>query len=260
MNKMLVIRLLLLLGLTLPITTQAGFGIDTAINGVQIVFSYSTSIFPEVWRIHPINAKGEQMLDSEVGRCTEVITRALLKYPAVVLKKDLSNIYFVRTMKFFDASYGGTNSRDAVYISNDGIRLGYSNHFLEQTFHHEFSSILFRNYPKLLDTTEWNKVNLPGFDYNDPENGVGSIRKNQISQNIDSILCIRGFLTEYSLSSIENDINTYAQYLFCPSPDFWRAYDKYPLVRKKIKLITAFYNRIDRIFTEEYFRTIHSNK
>jgi hypothetical protein len=160
-------------------------------------------------------------------------------------------------MKFFDTPYGGTNSSNAVYISNDGIGQGFTNNFLEQTFHHEFSSILFRNHAGLLDTVEWKKANMPDFDYNDPENGVGSIRKNQTSQHIDTLLCEKGFLTEYSLSSMENDINTFAQNLFCSSPDFWRVVKTYPGINKKVNLLVAFYSKLDPVFTESYFKKIN---
>jgi hypothetical protein len=233
---------------------------DTSINGIKIQFDYSLAIFPASWQVAPISARGEPMATSEIGRTKLVMAGALHKYPVTALKQDLLNVYFVRSMRFFDAPYGGTNSSDAVYISNDGEKAGYSNYFLEQTFHHELSSILFRNHMALLDTTEWKKTNLAGFDYNDPENGVGSIRKNQTSQSVDTLLCLEGFLTQYSLSSMENDINTFAQNIFCPAPDFWKAVEKYPRIARKTKLLIAFYHNIDPQFTEEYFKKFRPNK
>lgn len=231
---------------------------DTAIHGVNVQFEYSPGIFPVSWHAAPVSARGEAMAGSEISRSKTVMVKALSKYPPSMLRQDLASVYFVRNMKFFDTPYGGTNSTDAVYISNDGIPAGFTNLYLEQTFHHELSSILFRNHTSLLDTTEWKKANLPAFDYNDPENGVGSIRKNKTSQQIDTLLCQQGFLTEYSLSSLENDINTYAQNIFCPSGDFWAASEKYPRVRKKVMLMIDFYRNIHPSLTEEYFRKFKS--
>jgi len=86
------------------------------------------------------------------------------------------------------------------------------------------------------------------------------IRKNQSSQDLDTVLTQQGFLTQYSLSSLENDINTVAQNIFCPSPDFWLITEKYPRVKRKVKLLITFYNRINPIFTEEYFKKLKENK
>jgi len=233
---------------------------DTTINGIKVEFEYSLSIFPTSWQIAPINARAENMPRSEIMRTKAVITDALNKYPLPLLKQELTGVYFVRTMRFYDVAYGGTNSENSVYISNDGVKMGYTANYIEQTFHHEFSSILLRNHPSFLDTAEWKKANIPGFDYNDPENGVGSIRKNQSSQDLDTVLTQQGFLTQYSLSSLENDINTVAQNIFCPSPDFWLITEKYPRVKRKVKLLITFYNRINPIFTEEYFKKLKENK
>ena len=232
---------------------------DTTINGIKVEFDYSLSIFPSSWQVAPINARAENMPRAEIVRTKTVIADALNKYPLSVLKQELTGVYFVRTMRFYDVAYGGTNSENSVYISNDGVKMGYTSSYIEQTFHHEFSSILLRNHPLYLDTSEWKKANNPGFDYNDPENGVGSIRKNQSSQELDTLLTLQGFLTQYSLSSLENDVNTFAQNIFCPSPDFWQITEKYPRVRRKVKLLIAFYNHINPIFTEDYFKKLKEN-
>ncbi len=234
-----------------------GISADTSIKGVTIGFRYSVSIFPETWQMTPISARGEQISASEIARSKSVIARALSKYPALSLKKDLRVIYFLRSMKFYEVGYGGTNSTDALYLTNDGVAMGYNDLYLEQTFHHEYSSILYRNHPSFMDEDAWKKANIPGFDYKDPENGVGAIRNNESSQDLDTALCRKGFLTQYSLSGMENDINTYAQNIFSPSAGFWKIADQYPRVKTKVKLLIAFYNQVDPLFTEDYFRKLN---
>jgi hypothetical protein len=86
---------------------------------------------------------------------------------------------------------------------------------------------------------------------------VGAIRNNASSQDLDSSLCNKGFLTQYAQSSMENDINTFAQNLFSPSEGFWQLADRFPRINKKVKLLVSFYNRIDSIFTEKYFRSFN---
>jgi hypothetical protein len=250
---MVLFKFVYLFGLLSSITPRP-VAMDTMINGIEVRFSYSRDIFPLSWQASPINAIGDAISPVEVQRSKMVIAEAINKYPGEVLRRDLQHIYFLRDMKFYNTPYGGTNSSDAVYLCNDGEKAGYTNHYLEQTFHHELSSILFRKHAVLLDTAKWKEANIPGFDYNDPENGVGSIRKNQTSQEIDTVLCLQGFLTQYSQSSMENDINTYAQNLFRPSLEFWTVAYKYPRVGRKMRLLIAFYQGIDPAFTEEFFR------
>ena len=230
---------------------------DTLIKGVVVGFHYASTIFPESWQVSPINASGEQVPTAEIERSKTIIARALNKYPAASLKKDLHSIYFLRSMKFYNVGYGGTNSSDALYLTNNGASNGYNDLYLEQTFHHEYSSILFRNHPSFIDEEGWKKANIPGFDYNDPENGVGAIRNNESSQDLDTALCQKGFLTQYSLSGMENDINTFAQNIFSPSAGFWKIVEQYPRIRIKVKLLTDFYHRIDPLFTEDYFRKLN---
>jgi hypothetical protein len=227
---------------------------DTTINGVSIRFGYTPYIFPESWRTAPINAKGEAITGKEIGRCKTVMTKALNKYPPVLLQYNLKAVYFLKNMQFFDVGYGGTNSTDKVYLTDDGVAEGYTDTYLEQTFHHEFSSILLRNYASKLDTVAWKAANDSRFSYNDPEDGVGAIRNNASSQELDTAICRRGMLTQYAMSGIENDVNTFAQNLFCPEKNFWAITTKYPAIKKKVTLLIQLYNSINPVFTEEYFR------
>jgi hypothetical protein len=197
------------------------------------------------------------MAFSETKRSKAVIRKALSKYPIAALTNDLKAVYFLKTMKFYDVGYGGTNSTNALYLTNNGVSSGYTDLYLEQTFHHEYSSILYRNHPSYFNENEWKASNILGFDYNDPENGVGAIRKNQSSQDLDTALCAKGFLTQYSLSGMENDINTVAQNIFSPSDNFWLIVDQFPRINKKVKLLISFYNKIHPQFTEDYFRKLN---
>jgi len=227
---------------------------DTTIQQVKVVFEYSADIFPDDWRNDRIDAQGQQIAIEEIPRSKQVAIKALNKYSTTLLSYNLKGLYFLKSMKFFGVSFGGTNSSDALYLTNNGITLGYTDAYIEQTFHHEFSSILFRNYARFFDTTAWKKANDPSFDYNDPESGVGAIRNGRSSQVLDTSLAKYGFITEYAMSSLENDLNTLAQNLFLPEQSFWNIVDKYPKIKTKIQLLIAFYNKLDDRYTERYFR------
>jgi hypothetical protein len=253
MNKQLIFYFLLLSPFYLAAQNP-----DTIIRKVYVGFNYSTDIFPESWRPDPINARGESMDRNLIPRSKAVIAKALSKYPEAIFEYNLKSVYFLKEMKFYDVGYGGTNSTDAVYVTNQGILSGYTDKYIEQTFHHEFSSILLRNYPAFLDTNLWKGANSYNFTYNDPENGVGAIRNNQSSQALDSLLCIKGVLTQYGGSSIENDVNTFAQNLFCPEKNLWNYVDRFPRIKQKAKLLISFYSKISAMYTEQYFRKMEN--
>ncbi len=252
-------KLLLLLFIQFPFLLYAG-GKDTVVKTVAVSFTYSKNIFPASWQPAPINARGEMISAGEVVRSREASILALKKYPETLLDKNLRAVYWLKNMRFYDVGYGGTNSNDALFLTNDGEALGYTMKYMEQTLHHEFSSILYRNYKKLFDDSIWIAANAYNFDYNDPEAGVGAIRKNASSQDIDTAYCTIGMLTQYAMSSLENDLNTFAQNLFCPSPGFWKTVDSYPRIRKKVSLLISFYNKLDTVFTETYFRQFANSK
>jgi hypothetical protein len=227
---------------------------DTTIRKVYVGFGYSKDIFPESWRDAPINATGRQIDRGEITRSKTIIAKALTKYPEIMFEYNLKSVFFLKEMTFYNVGFGGTNSADAVYLTNQGASSGYTDKYLEQSFHHEFSSILFRDYPSFLDTNEWKRTNVSDFVYNDPENGVGAIRNNQSSQDLDTLLCKKGLLTQYGGSSIENDVNTFAQNLFCPEKNFWTYVDRFPRIRKKADLLIRFYGQLSSMYTETYFR------
>src|SRR5450432_4097617 len=97
---------------------------DTTIQGVDVKFSYSASIFPDSWRGGRINGKGKNILPREISRTKAAIVTALKKYPDSVLSINLKAIYCLKTMKFYNLGFGGTNSDQNVYITNNGAAMG----------------------------------------------------------------------------------------------------------------------------------------
>ncbi|MEO7312505.1 MAG: hypothetical protein ABIX01_19120 [Chitinophagaceae bacterium] len=232
-----------------------GFGraSDTTMNKVKVVFTYSKNIFPTDWQGGTINASGEGMNASEIVRTKKVLTVALSKYPEALMVANLKAVFFLKDMSFYGVGYGGTNSTSELYLTNNGTDKGYTDKYVEQTFHHEFSSILLRNHITLLDTAGWRKASND-FSYTDSLDGVGAIIKNEASQEIDTILCKRGILTQYALSGMENDVNTFAQNLFKPENAFWSVVAKYPSIHKKTLMLINFYHKLNPLFCEAYFK------
>ena len=93
---------------------------DTTIQQVKVVFEYSADIFPDDWRNERIDAQGQQIGTEEIARSKQVAIKALNKYSTTLLGYNLKALYFLKSMKFFGVSFGGTNSLDALYLTNNG--------------------------------------------------------------------------------------------------------------------------------------------
>jgi len=227
-------------------------------TNTPIYFSVGKYTFPASWQAKKINAKGVSLKKSEQKRSKDVLIKALDKYPVELIKKNLKAIYVLEHLELYGQSYEGKNSSDAIYISNKGVRKGYSNFYIEQTFHHELSSILLKNFPQFLDKKKWKAINGKDFKYG--KGGVIAVKKGNSGQFFYDKLNAKGLLTEYGKSSLENDLNIFAQNLFKPHKDFAKILKKHEKLEKKKKLLINFYNKIDKNFTEKFFENIENFK
>ena len=239
------------------ICSVVSFAQDTIIDnrtGVKIIFTTEGRIFPDSWYSSTINAKGISLDTSEYKRSEKIIKAVLLKYPVELIQNNLKNIYILSSIIFYDQSFGGTNSSTNIYLSNKGIKKGYTDFYLEQLFHAEFSSILFRNYKHEFDKLEWNDNNPDKFNYG--KGGVAALKDNEDSEEFDLLLNKSGFINEYASSSLENDFNSFAKNLFAPKYGFDLLINRYDNLRNKRKLTIQFYRKLDKTFSEKYFNKI----
>ncbi|MDD3859033.1 MAG: hypothetical protein PHW83_02450 [Bacteroidales bacterium] len=230
---------------------NAQIGITDLRTGIEIVFVTEEEMFPESWTEGEINGEAGSLSVSERRRSGNIIKTALSKYPASVLNENLIKIYVLEYLKFYDVTFGGTNSNDIVYLTNKGEDNGYTDFYLEQTFHHEFSSILLRNNSDLFFSTKWESVNNDDFVYG--KGGVQEIYEDNASLSFEESYHQQGFLHQYAMSGVENDFNSIAENLFCPHPKFWEIYDSYPQIRLKTDLTIKLYHSLNEEFTKQYF-------
>jgi hypothetical protein len=226
------------------------------INGIPIDFIPTAASFPQSWNHAPINGYAEPLDSNETERTMRVLNTALRKYDSALLHRNLKHIYVFRRLSFYGVGYGGSFWFCGVYFWLFGLASAYSDTYIEQVFHHEFSSILLRNYPRLLDTALWKSLLPEGFCYSDPLNGVGAIKKGEYGQSLTDALCNDGFADQYALSSLENDFNTFAAYLFCPTETFYLQLDNHVSMLRKFALMVAFYRQINPMYSDCYFRSL----
>jgi len=223
----------------------------------EIIFTADKDIFPSSWYDPEIYAKAESLSEDEIERSKSIIASALDKYPVEVLKDSLKSVYILKSMNFYGVDYGGTNSEDYVYMVNNGEDMGYSDFYIEETFHHEFSSVLLRKYNELFDESEWRQINPGDFEYFDEAiGGASAIREGRASKEFDPKFHEMGFLYEYAQSALENDFNSFAENIFMGDESFFKTVEEYEKLKMKLGLVIEFYNTINQRFNIEYFKGI----
>ena len=225
---------------------------------IRIVASAAPSIFPRAWRSQDIDATAKPLRTREFKRSQLILNKAMAKYPSRVLTDNITTVYVVHTLCYCGITASGTNSWSDIYIANQGPARGFTDQWVEDTFHEEFSSILLRNFPRYLDKAAWTGANLEkNFKYGD--GGVDFVKEGRIGKEFQTKLHKEGFLCDYAKSSIENDFNAFAGQLFMGDLHFWTALKKHPRIKKKADLTIAFYHRLNPKFTETFFRSLVKN-
>jgi hypothetical protein len=230
---------------------------NDALSGVEIFFPAGRSDFPHQWLYKKVNAEIQPLCRDEESRVEDILSRAFSKYPAELLRTCLDKVYVIKTMKFYGLPYGGTNYRHSVYLADDFSDPYFTDSYIEQVFHHEFSSVLIRYFNAFFAHQKWVSVNPPSFRYGN--GGADAIRKGQASMDLDPDLIEQGFLSQYSTASLEEDVNVFAQFLFTGGREFWRLVDLNDNIREKTRILISFYHQLDPVFTESYFRSLYYN-
>lgn len=247
---------LLLLSLTSATAVTHAAEADTVVleeKPVRVVTSSSPGIFPKSWHSPAVAAAGTALSPAEIERVRPILRRGLAKYPPAVLAANLAAVYPLGSLRYRSVhTTSGTNSRDSVYLRIGSVKAGFTAAHIEGTLHAEFSSILLRNHPKLLDASAWNAANPPGFRY--LGDGVDAVKQGKAGLQFRQDLLEKGFLTEYATSNLENDFNGISRRLFMGDTALWTLARQHPGIQAKLTLALAFYQRLDPALTEGFFR------
>lgn len=185
---------------------------------------------------------------SVLVRYPSILQKALQKYPEHVIRDSIDAICFASVFENKGITFSGTYGYFdwAVYLIDDGWK---NDAFAENTFHHEFSSILLSQ--KGFYINPWTEHNPKDFKYlyETAKNNydVKTTGKGTISDYND------GFITDYGRTTFENDFNEYSAMIFTNPKEFKKIMDQYSRVRSKFKIWLDFYQKIDPVFTEAYF-------
>jgi hypothetical protein len=222
-------------------------------TGVVVSFVGDEDMFPAEW-VTEFEPKAVSLSRYDYERTQMIISTALNKYPVHIIQHNLKKIYVLNNLSFEEVGYGGTYSNDVLYIVNGGLEAGYDDLFVEQTFHHEFSSILFNNYVAAFANNETAWSQCRGNEIGYGEGGFEALKNGESDMEFEEDLNEQGFLHEYGRSDKENDFNSFAENIFAPSPEFWYLVEEYPRLKCKVDLMLKLYRLLDPMFTETYFK------
>lgn len=237
---------------------EAAFEPISSKYGIEIVYEIGDDFFTPMK--NPVGPAGPH-LDSKVRpirhrvlmRYPDILQKGLEKYPKDVVDKCLNAVYFAKEIDHDGRMYAGTYDiyRRIIYLVDDKET---NNGQALSTFHHEFSSILMRQYVFLDNYWEkqWIDQNPEGFMYfDDIYDAWEEVDKARKAFAIET--CFeKGFVANYGFTNLENDFNEYSAIIFTYPEKFKKIMDQYPRVRGKFLVWLDFYRKIDPIFTEEY--------
>jgi hypothetical protein len=125
--------------------------------------------------------------------------------------------------------------------------LAYGDLFREAVFHHELCHLLLSANKKQFPREAWVRCNPEGFAYQKDMDRFAS--PNPCMQHL-----AEGFVCSYGKSHFEEDVCTYAMWLFARPDWVLEQAARHPRVQAKLDLLVAFYASLDPVFTREHFR------
>jgi hypothetical protein len=210
--------------------------------GVRVHVNFDpASYFPANWRSAPRSANCVQIEPGAATQLKKLIPCFLAMYPRALIAGSLRDIYLLKSMSFYGLKYGGTNRGDSIYITCRGDGHGERDLFLLAGMHHEFSSILYRNYG--FPAQEWSRINESGWRYiGSGKDLLGRLDLFEVTEDLLS----KGFTSVYSQASLLQDVNMYVFSVIHDEALLVSAGARHKRVKQKLDLLTRFYDRIDR--------------
>ncbi|MDA1195368.1 MAG: hypothetical protein O2894_09305 [Planctomycetota bacterium] len=235
--------LVLVLGLAVS-ACRSSASPPTAARSPGLAAGLEAGMFPNSWSRPGIEVAAAPLPPERVPTAHTWLTRALAVYPPGFVEQNVERIHLLGALSFRGVDAGGSNSRRRLYVVVP--RGPGAEAYFRRVVHAEFSSVLWRRHRALLDLDAWVRGTVPGFRYG--ASGAAAVRHGLADAQPTTWALQQGFLYEYGMSSIENDFNSYAGFLF-GDPERLAAFAaQHPGVAHKRALTAAFYRALDARF------------
>lgn len=183
---------------------------------------------------------------TQFDRYVTLVNRALAKYPPALIRKHLKQIRVGGEYLEDGGIITGMYDRDRLFLFYNDKNGDNSDLYLEQTIHHEFSSILIKDYN--FPAFDWLKLNPSDFRYIIKPSEINAYMNSVESYNASEAQLKQGLVSCYGKANAENDINSYAELIFT-KPETMKEYiRKYPRISRKYEMIKQFYLSISPRF------------
>lgn len=207
-------------------------------------FDAAPGIFPGRWHRPGVEVHATALAPARRSEARVWLDAALAKYPPGFLAQHVQAVHVLGALRFRGVDAGGSNSRRRVYVvmpQGHAARI-----YFERVVHAEISSILLRRRPDLLDEAAWRRCLLPGARYG--STGAAAVRHGVARTWPTEWTLKQGFLYEYGMSSLENDVNSYAGFAFTHPRRLRELASRWHAVGHKRSMILAFYLALDPRF------------
>lgn len=213
--------------------------------GIIVKFDDPAQFYiPPLKRIDDGNNITIKQVDKQyVPEVLEGAVNALNLYPPDFVKKYLSAIFIAGKITIYDVEGAATFANSWIFISAPSAEAGRTVDY-EKSVHHEFSSLVFYN--AQFPVIEWHLVNPPAFKYLEKHEDVirAADRKNRKKPRLAEQWYEAGFVSDYGMSDMENDFNTYAEMAMSEPEELKALSAKYQPIKRKTHLLVEFYTRL----------------
>lgn len=209
--------------------------------GIRIVLD--DVVFPESTR--RLGVRYRTTLGIERSSVLSRLELDLSRYPAAFVARHVREIVVLRSLEIAGYDYGGTYDVGgrriylvAGWLGDDGSRAE------AMGLHHEFSSLLMRQYPRVFSSRHWRELNPPGYRYRHAASSFANLSEDSLDLVGSPEMWTQGFLCGYGMLTLEDDINTFAQYLVARTGRWPALARDYPPLTAKMDLLTRWYCEI----------------
>jgi len=220
--------------------------VQTSIEEIKKKHNISISAGPLPSGIYHKTLSGKAPEPKHAYAALVELDRALGEYPKDLLGRVLDRILIVGNLTISGLRVGGTyqftNGKTSIIIATDYDFSTENKTFVRRAFHHELSSILITKYP--FPKEQWlsfwpDDIRLPTV-YKD----VLQYSQQYASTKDIETLYEKGFVSDYGLAGVENDINTYAELLLDAPTQMAMLANRSTIIRKKLHILLLFYSEL----------------
>ena len=180
------------------------------------------------------------------------LERALEAYPPEFLEQRGPRVLIAGELYLLDFQIGGTvQPPDWVLLASNYLFAEAGSGHLRRSFHHEYSSVLMADVP--FPEEAWRGLLPDGFAF--PDNDAERLAATQVYADDLTAFHEQGFVSDYGASSLENDINTYAELLMDDPDGLAELALAHVRVREKVALIRGYYEALHPDFAQRFDAT-----